>query len=1031
MSTMFQDQPNIDVSSGVGVDENISNTMLVNGSERERESDVEMEEYADGILKDDGSVDDVQTYPADVYSFITLHSPFDKNGFFYFGLFVWAFQIVFLMLIILRVMTKRSTNEDTDNPVEGIFDFIPANNNNLSKTTQFLALIAYCVFADESLKDIVTAVETFPKFSKAKPEDKTIRMVMSCVLRCVQGTMATFVVLLLVISTTDVIDLVLNFAAVNFISAFDDVAFELAQTGKYGPRLEAEANRIEELPVPPCLYQKYCHVRYKFTVWVVSFVLLSGLIFVTAFQFSKARWVTEVLRVQFKDDPMHEKYNGCYVVSKQEGVNRVWEKYILYDSFPTNKAQGRFGYCPVDRKWYLYTGNKTDPCDLENEEKVVFSARTYTFDIAAVQEEPWYSRTGIPLEWYFFDDNRVDLTDDVCDSFLGDGKCDNFFNQFDYAYDEGDCCGYTCSGLNCGRGTLTEAFNTNVSSGNGFPRCKDPVMVPITIEIHNVYVPEPSAFAPEDNSPLADEDALEPLLILDCDGQNYLMVNVKPDMKFQTETIMVSDGADCEITIKNVTGGPIDINYVNYSIYHGDKESVDSDPILMLNEDSQLNSMRRFRRIPDCYFTKLSKYINTTTIYTNNDPSNKAIEWLVEDSTDYSNCLDKHFDERYALAAINYALPNVVNETEENLSDDMALWIEFERQCAWKNVACVDGSVKELDLEAASGVYLTGTIPTEIGILENLARIDLGYNEIKGTIPTEIGEWNKLVDLGIPGAALTGTIPTEIGRLTNMEWIWLNENQLTGSIPTEIGGMTSLSGLFLYQNMLDGTIPSEIKEATDLLYFVTSINFLDGPLPSELGSLKNLIYLASSNALHTGTIPSELGELTKLDNFEMGNNALEGSVPVGLLNNTYINFDIYGNSLEGLVAIDGYEICDAGGGEVYCNCGSDCYAKKFQCGCEEAESCCAEFLEDRTPCIICPPSLKLKNPDFFVEYFQVTCQGAFEYVLTEIAEYGTKESCDIAKLTFPGIGCFCDDGTQPEDSGKDSATEVMADSVDV
>ena len=33
------------------------------------------------------------TYPADCYTFMALHGPFDGNRFFYFGFFVWVFQV--------------------------------------------------------------------------------------------------------------------------------------------------------------------------------------------------------------------------------------------------------------------------------------------------------------------------------------------------------------------------------------------------------------------------------------------------------------------------------------------------------------------------------------------------------------------------------------------------------------------------------------------------------------------------------------------------------------------------------------------------------------------------------------------------------------------------------------------------------------------------------------------------------------------------------------------------------------------------
>ena len=74
------------------------------------------------------------------------------------------------------------------NPDDGMLaDFIPANVPPLARATQFFAILSYCIFADESVKDVVTAVETFPKFNKAKPDDKVRCMVFSCTLRFIQG----------------------------------------------------------------------------------------------------------------------------------------------------------------------------------------------------------------------------------------------------------------------------------------------------------------------------------------------------------------------------------------------------------------------------------------------------------------------------------------------------------------------------------------------------------------------------------------------------------------------------------------------------------------------------------------------------------------------------------------------------------------------------------------------------------------------------------------------------------------------------
>ena len=56
---------------------------------------------------------------------------------------------------------------------------------------------------------------------------------------------ACVVVLFLVVSTTDVVEIVLNFTAVNFISAFDDVGKKNYSMSLYFEGIEIESNEIE------------------------------------------------------------------------------------------------------------------------------------------------------------------------------------------------------------------------------------------------------------------------------------------------------------------------------------------------------------------------------------------------------------------------------------------------------------------------------------------------------------------------------------------------------------------------------------------------------------------------------------------------------------------------------------------------------------------------------------------------------------------------------------------------------------------
>jgi hypothetical protein len=311
----------------------------------------------------------------------------------------------------------------------------------------------------------------------------------------------------------------------------------------------------------------------------------------------------------------------------------------------------------------------------------------------------------------------------------------------DYQYDEGDCCAATCNGLNCGRGNLVEVFETPVPTGDGYPRCQDPEMKPITILFNDVYLPErqvlwtPEGY--EDENSFREIDPREPLLVLDCDHIPILMTSVSDSMATKSETVMVADGADCSLRIKNTTSGPVDIWYVNYTVFHGDKTSIESDPIVIVQTDSSEQVISHFRRIDDCIFTKLSDYIDISSIYTGTNPENDAIEWLMEDSTGYCSCDDEFFIECFALSVVNFAAP--MNETYNGTQNE-GLWITRERPCLWEYVECIEGSVFDLDL---GSLGLSGTISSSIGLLSSLKNIELSNNNLRGTIPSQIGERNK------------------------------------------------------------------------------------------------------------------------------------------------------------------------------------------------------------------------------------------------------------------------------------------------
>ena len=174
---------------------------------------------------------------------------------------------------------------------------------------------------------------------------------------------------------------------------------------------------------------------------------------------------------------------------------------------------------------------------------------------------------------------------------------------------------------------------------------------------------------------------------------------------------------------------------------------------------------------------------------------------------------------------------------------------------------------------------LTGTLPTTIGGLQNLQRLNLENNSIGGTIPVQIGNAIGLQEIYLNNNQLTGSIPTELGNLEILNTLHLNTNQLTGSIPPALGSLSGLQQLFLYANQISGAIPGEIGNLANLEILYLFGNQLSGSIPPELEDLDNLTQLFLNNNQLTGVIPPELGGLENLEVLSINANDLSGAIP--------------------------------------------------------------------------------------------------------------------------------------------------------
>ncbi|KAL7534533.1 hypothetical protein ACHAXR_006276, partial [Thalassiosira sp. AJA248-18] len=233
--------------------------------------------------------------------------------------------------------------------------------------------------------------------------------------------------------------------------------------------------------------------------------------------------------------------------------------------------------------------------------------------------------------------------------------------------------------------------------------------------------------------------------------------------------------------------------------------------------------------------------------------------------------------------------------------------------CEWKGVTCrvnMDGGpavVAEVSLPSAG---LSGTIPTELGLLTELEHLTLKNNILQGSIPQEVANLQKLTTLDLTECFLTGTLPQRF-ESPNLKTLLLANNAISGRFfeTDDSPHLQNIKEIRMENNLLTGTLhgPSMIR-MPHLETLSLSDNDLSGLIPGEeLGALPALHYLYLDTNHFVGPLPSQLAQIGKAQILELWvqDNAISGTVPA-----SYVRFDrihdffIDGNKLTGALPPD-------------------------------------------------------------------------------------------------------------------------------
>ncbi|CAH2058389.1 unnamed protein product [Thlaspi arvense] len=185
--------------------------------------------------------------------------------------------------------------------------------------------------------------------------------------------------------------------------------------------------------------------------------------------------------------------------------------------------------------------------------------------------------------------------------------------------------------------------------------------------------------------------------------------------------------------------------------------------------------------------------------------------------------------------------------------------------CHWSGIVCTSGRVTSIVL---FGKGLSGYIPSEIGLLDSLIRLDLAHNNFSKPVPARLFEATKLRYIDLSHNSLSGPIPAQIKSMKSLNHLDFSSNHLNGSLPESLTELGSLVGtLNLSCNRFTGEIPSSYGRFPVYVSLDLGHNNLTGKVP-QVGSLLNQGPIAFAGNSHLCGFPLQTPcEEIKIPNF--------------------------------------------------------------------------------------------------------------------------------------------------------------------
>lgn len=234
-----------------------------------------------------------------------------------------------------------------------------------------------------------------------------------------------------------------------------------------------------------------------------------------------------------------------------------------------------------------------------------------------------------------------------------------------------------------------------------------------------------------------------------------------------------------------------------------------------------------------------------------------------------------------SLLSLKSAMDDGGGGTDKVFSD----WNENDdTPCTWSGISCanISGSSEQRVVGITlSGKNLRGYLPSELGTLLYLRRLNLHGNNIYGSIPDPLFNATSLHSIYLYDNNISGTLPPSVCNLPRLQNLDISDNSLSGTFSKDLRNCRQLQRLILARNKFSGEIPVGVfPELANLEQLDLSSNLFNGSIPHDIGELKSLSGTLNLSFNHfSGRIPKSVGDLPLTVSFDLRNNNLSGEIP--------------------------------------------------------------------------------------------------------------------------------------------------------